>query len=602
MIKRLADLTDSQKVQLVQNRWESSATLWDKVLEVTQKNTRFYDNEPEWLDNLPRKKSKVRSNRIFTDTEAVINALIANPPKMQFVGSRTTPESKDLATKEERYFKKKYDDLNVKEVLRKGLRDLYFSRLIVLKPFWNSKTNEIDVRRVDPKNIRVSKKANKEIESEFIIEEVEDNVMAVLNRFPKMKDKILSKAGVDELTAFTENPEIKYKEAWIKERVIFTYQGELLGDIRNPYWDWDGLLVTTEEQKQLEELGIPDRRATLTGIRQAQDTRTAAMTASKQVADNPEFVVDDQVDLTLADNLQAYLFNHFDVPRKPYIFATAFNNDNSPIGRTDMITQAAPLQESVDRRKRQIDDNAEVINGIVKVDASVMDKADAQKLRFETGGVIWGKGVAAGVSRETGNGLPDFVFKDMQDSRDEIDNIMAASSAFRGERQGVETKGGRLALIDQSYLRLNELVQVTDFVCYELFNWFFQLAKTRYTETHYAKDMGPEGAVEVLNLIQDDFEDGTEVNVIPGKMLPTDRQFEFDRAQKDFAQKALSLPDYLEQAGYDDPKQLAQNKFMYDVDPVTFLGIDKSKLPPPPPPAAPPGGGPAPTDQPQLTQ
>ena len=107
------------------------------------------------------------------------------------------------------------------------------------------------------------------------------------------------------------------------------------------------------------------------------------------------------------------------------------NNEDKPIGRTSFIEQAQSLQELVDRAKYQIYLNMEMVNGITKVDSDTgVTKADAQSLRYDAGGVLWGKGVVNGVVREFGLGLPAFVFQDMQDSRDEIDNIMAATSAF----------------------------------------------------------------------------------------------------------------------------------------------------------------------------
>jgi len=276
--------------------------------------------------------------------------------------------------------------------------------------------------------------------------------------------------------------------------------------------------------------------------------------------------------------LQAYLFNHFDFPRKPYIFATIFNNENTPIGQTDMITQAAPLQENVDRRKQDIDENASLVNGQVKVDSSVMSKADAQKLRFEARGVIWGKGVKEGVTRETGSALPAFVFEDMKDSRDEIDNIMAASSAFRGEREGTETKAGRLALIDQSYLALNELVQVMDYCCYEMFNWFYQIAKVNYTENHLAKLVGVDRSLEIVSLMQDDFMDGAEIKVVPGKTLPEDSQFKYEQAQADAEKGFISPIDYLEIAGYDNPAGKAKSAQMFILNPPIAAGLTPEEI------------------------
>ena len=538
------ELKEKEWAKLIDNRKNSSQTVWDVIDKTYERNLNIYKNEPAWLANIPVKKSKVRANRIFRNTESVINGLIANPPKPNILPGRDTEESKELAMQQEKYFVEKYNELNIKEEVRKGLRNLYFGRLLVIKPFWNAKKNDFDAKSIDPRKVRISKSATNVDDSEFAIEEVTDNLLSILARFPKKEAEILAKSGMTKAKALLENPELIYQEAWIQNYTVFKYEGIILEVIKNPYWDWDGILLSDGEDDTLsnEETTREQRRSTLEQARESQDERVTQEGVS----------------------LNSYYFNHFDEVRKPYIMATILNNEDSPIGQTDFITQAAPLQENVDKRKRQIDENAEIVNGIIKVDESVMSKANAQKLRFETAGVIWGKGVAGGVQRETGSPLPQFVFDDMQDSRNEIDNIMAATSAFRGEREGQETKAGRLALIEQSFLNLNELVQVVDHVSYELFNWFYQLAKIKYTEHHYAKTMGSENAIEILTLIQDDFEDGTEIRIIPGKTLPEDKEWKFEMAQNDANAQRLAPADYFKFAGYESPAELAKNRLEYD--------------------------------------
>lgn len=623
MIK-IHELSDQQKCDLVENRWSSSETVWDIVRKTYDANLAAYKNSPAWLQELPRKKSKVRANRIFVNMEAVINSVIANPPKPIMIPGRSTDTAKELAMQQEKYFLVKYKERNSKETLRKGLRNLYFGRLIVLKKFWDPKINDFNTRALDPRNVRFGKASTKEDDSEFSIEEITDSLTAVMRRFPKMADRIRAMRGYDsEAEAFINNPDVKYKEAWIRDYVIFKYENLILGCIKNPYWDWEGLLITQEEADKIEaDETIGDvRRNLMSSIKSQQDSRRgsqqqaiALMAAKEDYAknkpaaeENGETAADTEPDegeeagektkdtepdevLPLLENqeepvtYQAYYFNHFDQPRKPYIFATLFNNENSPIGQTDMITQGIPLQENIDETKRDITENAKVVNGTMKVDASVMSKADAQRIRYEAGGVLWGKGVVAGVQRETGEALPAFVINNLQDSRQALDDAMAASSAFKGEREGQETKGGRLALIEQSFLRLNELVQVIDYVTYESFNWDYQLAKIRYTEHHYAKTMGKKGAAEVFSLMQDDFIDGSEIQVISGKTLPEDSQFKYEQAQEDVKTGIISHVDYLEIANYNNPRELAKNAFMEKVSPITFLGLtdeEKKSIPPP---------------------
>jgi hypothetical protein len=641
----IEQLTDDQKARLVENRWNSSDSLWSTVDKAWAFNTRFYDNTPEWLQGLPRRQPRVRANRIFTNMESVINSLIANPPKPQMVPTRDTPEAKELAQLQEKYFDRRFDERNVKETMRKALRNLYFGRLLVLKPYWDAKINDFNVRAVDPRKVRFGKTSTKEDDSEFAIEEITDTLSAVIDRFPEKKDAIIQQAGMkDESDILINNPDITYKEAWIRDYVIFKYNNLIMGCVRNPYWDWDGLLTTPQEEQTLTELSGQQRRDALTQIKQQQPDRKAQLEAmmAQQVGaqpvpqqpvpqptqdpnapvlpqmtpsiptdvnavvqggdqqdaatgqaygaadvNDPTLEIREQqggTDATLQPeggelpDLRPYYFNHFDEPRKPYIFATILNNENTPIGRTDMIYQAAPLQENIDETKRDITRNARFVNGIMLIDAEVMDKAEAQRLDTEVSGKIWGKGASTGVKRETGAPLPAFVMDNMQDSRSEVDNIMAASSAFRGEREGQETKAGRLALIDQSYLRLNELVQVVDYSYGELFNWFVQLAKVRYTEHHYAKDMGSDAAMKIISIIQDDFETGSEIRVIGGKTLPEDRQFKYEQAQNDVQAGILAPSDYFEVAGYSEPNQKAKNRVEYNLNPALQVGLSEQEM------------------------
>lgn len=639
-------LKDDSIGKLVEARWSSSSELWDIVEKTYKQNTAIYENKADWLDLIPerRRKYRIQANRVFVNMEAVINSLIANPPGLNILPSREGTLAQDFARKLESYFRKKYSDRNLKEIVRMGLRNLYFGRLLVIKAFWNPQLGnggDFDFRSIDPRKVRIGKYARKEQDSEFVIEEIDDNLCAVVQRFPAKKKELMTKYGFSydekdpqsmadaEEQMYVKNPDVTYKEAWIQDRVIFKLENIILGVIKNPYWDWEGILVTSDEQAQLdgnESQGVPGlegqaRRDALTKIKLDQESRKALVasavantdpnaaaasaadpsalpngpvpeqpeTPQGEKAEEVDYVEPTQGATTTETpinptDLKPYFFNYFDNPRKPYIFATIFNNENTPIGRTDMITLSSELQRSIDKRKMDIDENAELVNGMLKVDSSVMPKNDAQRIRFETKGIIWGKGVAAGVTREMGNPLPEFVHQDMLDSRSEIDNIMAASSAFRGEREGQETKAGRLALIQQSYLRLNELVQVVDFVSQEIFSWGMQLAKTRYTEYHYAKWMGKEGAREVIELIQDDFENGSEVVITSGKTLPVDNEFKFEQAQNDVEKGYISPVDYLEIAQYDNAKELAQNAVKYKINPIVASGIapeEAAKLAPP---------------------
>lgn len=565
----ILSLPDQKLIRLIDAKWQSSEEVFKTVEDVYKRNSLHYNDDGGDKSRMPlhilkvgAKSHRVRANRIFRDAESVINALIANPPRPNVNVSPGRPDEQyeNVARLREKFLLRKYADLDMKGKLRRGLRFLYKSRLIVMHPFWNPQTNDIDVEVVDPRKVRVYKRATCELESDFFIWERDTTVAKLCEKYPQRTRDILKSLGMSEEQLLLEDRDTTYREAWIGDFLIVKFQSLILDKRRNPYWDWDGILLNGDEAQGM----ATDRKSALAsaqadGQQEARRTLMEAKASAVQGGADLEGASSDDtasegVDLN-AVTLESYFFNHFDRPRKPFVFATVLNDEQKPIGSTDFIGQAIPLQEALDRRKRQIDDNAQFVNGVTKVDSSVMGREQANELRYDTGGVIHGKNVVAGVQRETGTPLPQFVFDDMQDSRNEIDNIMGATSAFRGEREGQETKAGRLALIDQSYLNLNELVQVVDYVSAELFNWFYQLMKLNYTERHYAKVAGADAATAIVELTRDDIADGEEVTVIPGKSLPEDRAFRYERAQTD--KDVLAVDDYLREAGYDDPKTLA---------------------------------------------
>jgi len=580
---RYTDLDDTQLCALIDNRWASSSSLWDEIDLVTKKNKRTYQGKSEWYQRarVPPNRPRVQSNRVFTNVEAVINSLIANPPKPNMIPSRDSQAAKDLGQMLEKALSIKYDKLNVKEVLRQCLRDLYFSRLFVWKPFWNAETNDIDVRRVDPNKVRFSSKAKNEVESEFAIEEIDTTVAKMCALFPEKRDRILEISDLTEEQLLITNPIATYKECWIGSDLIIKYKNEILYKGPNPYWDWDGLRATSEEMSEISTENDVPRRKKLESMKNAvlgdfevpegEDPNMLVQDYRKKVSESGEEKVE----------FEQYLYNYHDLPRKPYIFATVLNDEDRPIGITSFIEQSESLQEIVDRTIYNIWLNTEMVNGITKVDSNKtnVSKGDAQVMRYDAGGVLWGKGVVDGVQREFGVGLPQFVFTALQDYRNEIDNIMAATSAFRGEREGQETKAGRLALVEQSFMRLNEMVQVIDYVSQELFGWWMQLMKVKYTERHLIKEFGPDQAVKAMEITQDDIEDGIEIRVIPGKTLPEDRRFQFERAQEDVKNGHISPLDYLEAAGYQNPKEKARNAYEFAKNPEKSLGIEEVPAP-----------------------
>ena len=207
----IQNLDDKKLCSLIDNRWNSSQTIWETIQSVYQQNTLIYENKAEWIKNIPKKKVKTQANRIFVNMEAVINVLIANPAKINFIPTRTTPEAQELAKNEELFFQKKFRNINFKETMRMALRNLFFARLLCIKAFWDSKKNDFDFKSIDPRKVRIGKYAKNEEESEFAIEEVPDTLSAICARFPEKKKDILDRTGYSEEDIYMR---VKIKNLW----------------------------------------------------------------------------------------------------------------------------------------------------------------------------------------------------------------------------------------------------------------------------------------------------------------------------------------------------------------------------------------------------
>lgn len=559
----IESLDEKVLVKIEANRSDTVKDLAAEIEKDFKRNFAIWNNKPEWLGRVPEGGSKVRVNRVFLATESVINNLTARPAKPNAIPANGSDEANKIAASVQRFFPEWYRENNVKEELRTGLRHLFFSKIIVLKMCWDRTIDDFTVKAVKPTKVKFGKTSTKEIESEFTIEEIDDKrLLDMLEEFPEAEEKVLKQLGMTKERAMIENPAEKWKEIWIGNGVAWIWNGIVLKKKRNPYWDWNGLKVTPLEKKRLTENNAEgmfngrQRRPLMQKIVAKQDERIAQEKEGGQ-------------------KFESYLSNYFDRPRKPYIFSAVLRVESKPTGDSTLIDQVNPLQEGIDETKRQIADNRKIVNGVTKVDTKMttMTLADARRAHYETGGLVYGPGVRDGVTRETGKELPGFVVNDMEHSIVQLDAIFGTSDSFRGEGSKNETATGRAILREQNVSRLDELISTVEFVMGEVYRWGLQFIRTRYTEAHLIKPLGAEKAQEAIEMLRDDVQDGVEIKVIPGQILPEDRIFKAERAGEDYRAGVLDPVSYFEASGYDNPMEIAKRVTMFKMNPLSVVDM-----------------------------
>ena len=566
-------LKDEQLVRLINDRWKKTEELWSGIEKRQEENKKQWQNQPDYVKNIPSKKSKARDNRIFIAIESVITNLTGRPSKPNAVAGNDSDEAQLIAGNLQDYVLERYRKLQMKKTMRKGLRYLFFSRLIVLKAFWDADMDNFNEKAVNPKNIRfypVTATCREEVE--VWMEKIDTTLSKMISRFPDKEEELIKDSTYADLEEIQINdPPATYYEVWIdNDWVVYKYKNKILKKELNPYWDWEGIHMTGKEKENVNKKPGKTKRAFMNKVRGFQDYRQKRVKAKEEGKKGAEEV-----------EYESYMSNHFDSPRAPYMFGTILEEEDKPIGETSLIEQAIPLQEEIDKRKRQFSDNADMMNGIFKVDTNIvtgLSKAEAKRAHADPRGIWYGKGVKEGVTREGGKELPQFLRVDMVHSISEVDNIFGTQPTFRGEKGTQETATGRAILREQSYQRLNELIDLMDYLHEESYNWWLQFIKTRFTEKHLAKIMGKEKATETIDLMQDDFDEGTEIRVIPGQILPEDRVYIADRAAEAAKAQMIDPLSFFEAQGWENPMKQAKRFLMFQTNPFSIVEMSDEDI------------------------
>jgi hypothetical protein len=566
---KISEIASEQKqTQFIENLWKEGDTLFSLVGKELERNKKIWQNNPEWLSEVPRKRSKARDNRLWRAMEKVISTVSARPSKPNVENILSSEKGRELSNDLQDVFLQKYHDLGMKGKIRRALRYLFLSKFFCLKVVWLNDRDDFDVIVVDSRKVRVRKNSTGMHDTDFVIEEIEDAlVSSLLEKFPKKRDEILVSVGVGtekgaEEKIFVENMKASYFECWYGGEVIYKLKDKILEIEKHPYWDWKGMNLRTEE---------------MTAIRRGDDEVRAV--AAKAQKDRKPVKNEKTGEMKLARGLRQYLFNYFDRPIAPYVFGTMLTVGTQPVGETSLLDQVIPLQEEIDKRKRQISDNAEMMNGQYKIDTNFVKitKAEAQAAKADPRGIWYGPGVSRGVEVMQGKDMPATVFNEMGHSIAEVDNMMGALQSLTPEQMKGITATQRAIDREEAYASLDELIDLVDNVHLQIYSWWYQMMKVRYTEVHYVKIASLPKARRIVELMNSKMNEGVEIKIVPGQILPTNRIYRAERAFDELKAGVIDPLTYFEETERDNPMETAKRAAMYKVNPASILAFTEEE-------------------------
>jgi len=515
-------MTDTELLELARD-WQKKWIPYAQRIEAIQR-----ENEAYWLGkqfNPGGEKRPTVDNLLFESLETFLP--IATRPKAEpQVESDNSEIGNAIADKVRKMLYYTADRVRYNLKMKQVTRYWALYLLGVVKVGWSMKENDITCVAIRPQKMVLDPTATVE-ECEYtgyyIGEQVEDLASDLVIRFSEKKDiiekKVDSKMGSN----------IKYM-MWVTDEYTFWTLDDkyVLGKIKNPHWNY-----TESKEKKVDDYG------------------------------------DDMEVSTPARN-------HFNQPKKPYVFLSIFNLGRQPHDETNMIVQGMPLQDLINKRLSQIDKNIDSANGglIVSGDAFTEEQGAQAAAALRKGGTIWVPtgDVNQAVKRDSGIPLPQAGYESLIDYRNELRNIFGTRGSTPQGTMGEDTVGGKRIVQGQDSDRIGGgistyLEQFSDAV----FNWWVQLMYVYYDEPHAASVLGKERAKEYITLSSQDLTTKLIVGVKEGSMIPKDPESQRGEALALWAQKGIDPISFFEKLEFPNPRESAKSLYLWMSDPVQLF-------------------------------
>lgn len=516
-------MEDSELIQLKKD-WEA---LWKEgCKDLNRKRDRNKDywlgNRYVWMEDETERKP-LADNIVFEAVESFLPVVTRQNPE-PMVWADNTPEGQALSRDVQRMLEYLADILKLKLVVKQAVRDWTLSYVGCVKIGWDAIEDEIAIVPVnsddlilDPRGtIRAGKYTGK-----YIGEYRCDTLANLKERYPD-KTELLDKKYEGK-----DGTDIRYCEWWTDDYVFWTLDNEVLGKSRNPHWNYPSETTQTDDYGEEIQKSLPG-------------------------------------------------YNHFKVPKAPYVFLSVFNTGKKPYDDTSLVEQILRLQDMVNKRLKQIDRNADNTNSGLALSDAFTDEEAAQAARaFRRGdSVRVPRGdVNQAIMRTTGPALPGFVYESLIDYRNRALGIFGVSGLTAQGLKETETVRGKIMVKGQDADRMSYVVDHIEQFVDGIFNWMVQMMAVYYDEPHIASVVGQEKAQEFITIANSDLNRKLVVSVKEGSLIPRDSLTVRNEAIDLFSAGVLSPIELFEKLDFADPKGSAERLLMWQTNPQGALGL-----------------------------
>lgn len=470
---------DTQIIANLNARIQDAQGYWDdpKGFDLTnarQKNMKFYLGKQLDEGQLYRFQIPYMENEIFVATETQVAYLTSQEPQPEVYPSSDTDQSKILSADLEKGLLGHGQRMDIRTHIETCVRNLLIKRVAYLYLWYDpdyGDAGEVRISALDPDHVIVDKNAARGENPAFICLVRKDSVENLIYRFPEKKKQIMQELGISSETPVQMSQIISWRQVWLTH----FDDGEPTEACINYFGD--------------------------TVLAKYRDPNWLYATKSK---------------------------NFLDMPRKPIIPFNYINSGQHWIDDTSPVEQASWIQDVLNKRGRQIMENADAANGFLVVKADTLSMDDAENLTGDPNQkiVVKNNGAPLGDSlmNVQGRQLPNYVVEDKIDLRNTIHSIMGTPSQMRGDDTNQsDTLGTNVMIKNQAAGRQDLIVRAIDSAMDAYFKFLTQMMVVHYTEKHYMTVNSNDGDFDYVTLHRDLIERGMAISVKSGSTLPFDK-------------------------------------------------------------------------------
>lgn len=473
------EVSDPQIIQNLNNRIDDSINYWDEAKGFNlktdrNKNIKLYLGQMVDEGQLYRFQIPYNENEIFVATETIVAYLTSELPSAEVYPAQDTSMSKVLASDLEKGLRGHSQKVELNRELESAIRNLMIKRVGFLYLWYDpdyGENGEVRVKNLDPNRVVIDKNAERGQNPAFISIANKNSVEELCSLFPEKREAILAEVG--------KSPEADNTSQTIAWRQVWLTHYDEGGEATEGCVSYFGNLVLAKYK-------------------------------------NPNWLY------TTTNK------NFLDMPLKPVIPLNYINDGMHWIDQTTPLEQASWIQEVLNKRGRQIMENADTANGMLVIsdDAMSMDDAENltgdpnQKLVIDTKGQPISNSIMNVQARE----LPAYVVQDKQDLRETVHSIMGTPPQMRGtDDSNADTLGENLMMKNQASGRQDLIVRAVDACLDRYFKYLTQMMVVHYTEKHFITLNANDGDFDYITLHRSLIEKGMSITVKSGSTLPFDK-------------------------------------------------------------------------------